>query len=187
MDKLDNMWNKLSTISEASSGGTEHTKYIPKLESLVEAPLPDDFKQFLLKVGGYKTVPPDSLDRCYVIKLPKFKGGRQSIALDCSLTIKGMIESCDEWGSLLPPKSILIEATGDGSNVFMSMISGSIGEIYFMERDHYMDSGEFDDYEFEEEACEAFDPKNGVVPNIFSKLADSFYYFIMAIELEGSE
>jgi len=187
MDNLNNMWNKLSKISEISSRSTEQTKYIPELESLVEAPLPDDFKQFLLKVGGYKTVPSDSLDRCYVIKLPKPKGGRKSIALDCSLTIEGMIESCDEWGSLLPPKSILIEATGDGSNIFMSMVPGSIGEIYFMERDHYMDSGEFDDYECEEDACDAFDPKNGVVPNIFSKLADSFYDFIMAVELDGGE
>ena len=184
MNKLDNMWNKLSTISEASSGGTEYTKYIPKLESLVDAPLPNDFKQFLLKVGWYETVPPDSLDRCYVIKLPKTKGGRGSIALDCSLTIEGMIESCDEWGSSLPPKSILIEAIGDGSNIFMNMAPGSIGEIYFIERDHYMDSGEFDDYEFEEDACDAFDPKNGVVPNIFSKLADSFSDFILAIELD---
>ena len=187
MDNLNNMWNKLSDIAVAQSKVSDPSEYIPKLESLVEAPLPDDFKQFLLKVGWYETVPPDSLDRCYVINLPKPKGGRESIALDCSLTIEGMIESCDEWDSSLPPKSILIEATGDGSNIFMSMVPGSIGEIYFMERDHYMDSGEFDDYECEEDACDAFDPKNGVVPNIFSKLADSFYDFIMAVELDGGE
>jgi len=187
MDKLDNMWNKLSTISETSSGSAEHTKYIPKLESLVEAPLPDDFKQFLLKVGGYKTITPDSYDRSYVIKLPKLKGGRVSLPLSHSVSVSAMIDACDDWGDSLPDQSILIEYSGDGSPIFMSMLPGATGEIYFMERDHYLDSDEFDDYECEEDACDAFDPKNGVVPNIFSKLADSFYYFIMAIELEGSE
>ncbi|WP_159819898.1 SMI1/KNR4 family protein [Colwellia sp. 20A7] len=187
MDKLNDMWNKLSNIAVAPSRGTELSEYIPKLESLVDSPLPDDFRQFLLNIGGYKMAPPDSLDVGYVIKLPKPKGGRKSIGLSSSLSIKGMIKRCAEWGSSLPPKSILIESTGDGSHIFMSMVPGSIGEIYFIERDHYMDSGEFDDFEFEEDACDAFDPKNGVVPNIFSKLADNFYDFIMAIELEGPE
>lgn len=184
MDNLNNMWNKLSDIAVAPSRGADQSEYIPKLESLVGTPLPDDFKQFLLKIGRYKMAPPESLDVGYVIKLPKSKGGRKSIGLSSSLSIKAMIESCDEWGRSLPPKSILIEETGDGSNLFMSMVPGSIGEIYFIERDHYMDSGEFDDYEFEEDACDAFDPKNGVVPNIFSKLADSFSDFILAIELD---
>lgn len=103
------------------------------------------------------------------------------------VSVSAMIDACDDWGDSLPDKSILIEYSGDGSPIFMSMVPGSIGEIYFMERDHYMDSGEFDGHEFEEDACDAFDPENGVVPNIFSKLVDSFYDFIMAIELEGAE
>jgi len=187
MDNLNNMWNKLSDIAVARSKVSDPSEYIPKLESLVGTSLPDDFKQFLLKIGRYKMTPPESIDVSYVIKLPKPKGGRKSIGISSSLGIKGMINGCDEWGRSLPPKSILIEETGDGSNIFMSMVPGSIGEIYFIERDHYMDSGEFDDYEFEEEACDAFDPKNGVVPNIFSKLADSFSDFIMAVELGDGE
>ena len=184
MDKLNNMWNKLSKISEVSSKETEQSEYIPKLEFLVDASLPDDFKQFLLNIGGYNIVPPDSYDRSYVIKLPIPKGGRESIFLSHSTTVKGMIKRCDVWNDSLPDKSILIEAIGDGSKIFMTMLPGAIGEIYFIERDHYMDSGEFDDYECEEDACEAFDPKNGVVPNIFSKLANSFSDFIMAVELD---
>ncbi|MBH0055420.1 SMI1/KNR4 family protein [Pseudoalteromonas sp. SWXJZ94C] len=187
MDKLNNMWNKLNNIAVAPSRGTGLSEYIPKLESLVGSSLPSDFKDFLLNFGGYEIVPPDSLDRSYMIKLPKLKGGRESIYLSHSTNIRGMISACNEWGSSLPPKSILIEATGDGSNIFMSMTPGSIGEIYFIERDHYMDYGEFDDYEFEEHACDAFDPKNGVVPNIFSKLANSFSDFIMVVELDDGE
>ena len=181
------MWNKLSEIAIAPLGGTQQSEYIPKLESLVDSPLPDDFKQFLLNIGGYNIVPADSFDRSYAIKMPKRKGGREYIFLSHSTTIKGMIKRCDVWNDSLPDRSILIEATGDGSKIFMSMLPGAIGEIYFIERDHYMDSGEFDDYECEEDACDAFDPKNGVVPNVFSKLADSFYDFIMAVELDSPE
>ena len=184
MDKLDKMWNKLSVISVPPSWGTVQNEDISKLESLVESPLPIDFRQFLQEVGGYKMVPPVSFDRRYVIKLSELKGGRESISLSHSVSIRAMIKGCDVWNDSLPDKSILIEAIGDGSKIFMTMIPESIGEIYFIERDHYMDSGEFDDYECEEDACDAFDPKNGVVPNIFSKLAESFSDFIMAVKLE---
>lgn len=187
MDNLNNMWNKLSDIAVAPSWGKVENEYLLKLELLVQEPLPCDLKTLLENVGGYKMTPPESLDSSYVIMLPKIKGGRVSLPLSHSVSVSAMIDACDDWGDSLPSKSILIEYSGDGSPIFMSMLPGAIGEIYFMERDRYIDSGEFDDYEFEEEACDAFDPKNGVVPNIFSKLANSFYDFIMAVELDGGE
>ena len=88
MDKLNNMWNKLSNIAVAPSWGKVENEYISKLESLVVAPLPYDFKDFLLNFGGYDIVPPDSLDRSYMIKLPKPKGGRESIALSHSVSCR---------------------------------------------------------------------------------------------------
>ena len=181
------MLNKLSDISVPPSWGKVENEYLLKLEFLVKEPLPNDFKSLLENIGGYKMIPPESLDCSYVIKLPKTKGGRVSLPLSHSVSVSAMIDACDDWEDSLPDKSILIEYSGDGSPIFMSMLPGATGEIYFMERDHYLDSDEFDDYECEEGACEAFDPKNGVVPNIFSKLADSFYDFIMAIELEEAE
>ena len=184
MDKLNNIWNKLSNIALAPSWGKVENEYISKLECLVCTLLPSDFKGFLLNFGGYDIVPPDSLDRSYMIKLPKPKGGRVSLPLSHSVSVSAMIDACDDWGDSLPDKSILLEYTGDGSPIFISMFPGAAGEIYFMERDRYLDSYEFDDYECEEDACEAFDPKNGVVPSIFSKLANSFSDFIMAVELD---
>lgn len=184
MVKLNNMWKKLGRISVAYSSCTAKKEDVSKLESLIGLSLPDDLKEFLINFGGYKMVPPLSLDKRFMIKLPKPKGGRTSIFLLHSVNINGMIEACDDWGDSLPEKSILMESVGDGSQIFMTMLPGAIGEIYFIERDHYFDCNEFNDYEYEEDACEAFDPKNGIVPNIFSKLADSFFDFIMATELD---
>jgi hypothetical protein len=127
--------------------------------------------------------PPENQDFGYVIRMPEFKGAREVIGLTHSSNINGMIKHCRDWEDSLPDKAICLEAIGDGSTIFLSMLPGSVGEIYFIERDHVLDCTDFDDYECEEDACEAFDPAAGVVPNIFSKLASSFTAFVANIEL----
>lgn len=158
---------------------------VSELEEKIGMKIPTDFKDFLLEWGGYMMLRKVDgyFKYSFIIKFSDRKGGKDLIGFDQSLPVKAIIEYCNEWGDSIPEKAILFEESSSGSNIFISMSTGSEGEVYYMERDRDMHFVEFDDYEDEEAAVEAFDPVNGIVPNIFTKLGNSFDEFIKKIEI----
>ncbi|MDH2434008.1 hypothetical protein QCD60_15685 [Pokkaliibacter sp. MBI-7] len=142
-------------------------------EDRMRIPFPPMFKKFLVEWGGYevKFYDEDEDVRCGIL-FDEIKPGRGYIIPDCSHTFEGMMGTFGD--SCLPRNCLCFEHHALQGDIFIDLTTEN---IWFLETDIY--GKDMDDYYRDflsyEEACDAFDPKNGVVPTYFTKIADNIF------------
>ncbi|PXF28699.1 hypothetical protein WH50_24875 [Pokkaliibacter plantistimulans] len=145
---------------------------VVEAEKKIGIRFPPVFRKFILEWWGYNVELVDENIRRYGILFPHAKPGRGFVVPQFTPSFGAMVETVGD--SCLPKNCLCFEHHAYQGELFVDL---STDHIWFFETD--IDGQEMDEYYRDflsyEDACDAFDPKNGIVPTYFTKIADNIF------------